>query len=443
MKHNYFGLLSLLLCLILFGCNQSPDNSPTIATSTNQIRLSETKEPSPTTVKESKPDTISAPPGLIYCSENGLFAVRQNGNSCFLIPDCHAYFSPDYQYVLFEEVGEYFVVDLFSGEIILNLGLWDSEKDPEMLYADELYAATWSDDNRMIYYTAGRFVDHLTDIWSINTETEERKNLSNTDNRIEGAPRLFDKQNMLVFNSYPVDDIYINPYFSGYFTSMNKDGSEYQVHSGEKDNGYFKVSPDRSAAAIIGGKIYEQDQGIRDFFFSIEDNIDNLNLNLLNPAWAPNNNYIAWSLYNMQESSGWAGIGIFDVENGTLKLVYPYLDPTREGLPPAPKWSPNSEWITVSTLSIDATIDLRLIKVDGTEEYGLGEYDNIVWGTESNRIILNPSILVLGNQSGVWITRIGEWDPIMINLPLDTVAIDWIDPSIVQKWVGLDNKIVD
>lgn len=123
-----------------------------------------------------------------------------------------------------------------------------------------------------------------------------------------------------------------------------------------------------------------------------------------------------------------------------MKWLYPYQDPTREGFPPAPIWSPDSKWISVLTMSTESTIDLRLINIEGFEEYSLGNYDIIAWNAESSMIVLYP---YSDDQNGVWISLIDDWNPIMMNLPIHSGVIDWIDPNIIEEWVELEIEIID
>lgn len=295
------------------GCNQSQSNLPILdtkpparqySTPTNEIKF--TSEPTT--------NSIPAPSGLIYCSDDKLYAVREDGSRMLIIPDCWHIFSPDYQHILFEDMGEYYILDLTSGELPQELVFWDQDNDPQGLSAERIYGATWSTDNKILYFNFGQYGDQLTDIWSLDFITGEMTNLTNTDNRVEGWPRLLDGQKMLVFSSHNPESDYIHPYFFGYLTTMNIDGSDYKLLSTEKENGNFRVSPHGTDAAIFGGMLYGLDQGLHNFYYTNDSQINDINLKLIEPSWSPNNKYIAWSLYNMHETNGWTGIGLFELE---------------------------------------------------------------------------------------------------------------------------------
>jgi hypothetical protein len=306
-----------------------------------------------------------------------------------------------------------------------------------MEYAEKLYAATWSNDSKTIYYNSGLYSERLRDIWSIDIHSGIKTNISNTENRREGWPRLFGVDNKLIFSSSRIDEDH--PYFFGYLTSMNPDGSEYHVYSEERDNGNFNVSPDEDSAAIFGGELFTSNYIFQKLSPRITNEDKYLDYQLVDPAWSPDGNHIGWSVEINKDQARSYGIGIHNLENNTIRLLYPYMLLEGEGFPRAPEWSPDG-WVSVKAPNPEnKNWGLYIIKTDGTEEYFFEEFDNVIWGPGTEKIILNTGNVFGPSNRGVWITRLGDWKPVGINLPQDAVVIDWIDPDVVKSWIGDDS----
>jgi len=431
----------------MIGCGRSTVITPYPSSTDSPIKKSSTIQPSPSskpppTIPPSPEETtnrLPAMPGLIYCSDDGLWATRPDGNFMFLVPDCRAYFSPNYQYALFDGVEDHYVLDLHTGKAITELNLWDTQADPNMEYAERLYGATWSKDSKSIFYESGPYSEWFTDIWSFDIHTGSKINLSNTEDRFEGWPRLFGDDNKLLFSSQHDGDEF-TPYFSGYLTSMNLDGSEYLVYSEEKDNGNFRISPDGSTAAIFGGELFTQDYAIQRLSPRIINADQGLEYQLYYPSWSFGGKYIGWGAGIDTDQAWLNGIGIHNLEDNSFRLLYPYIMVDGEGFPSAPDWSPDNNWVSFRALNPDnRNGGLFIIKLDGSEEYFFEGFDNAVWGSVTDWIILNTGDVYGGTVRGVWIININDWKPVEIDLPKDAVVIDWIDPDIVQNWIGFDS----
>ncbi len=133
------------------------------------------------------------------------------------------------------------------------------------------------------------------------------------------------------------------------------------------------------------------------------------------------------------------GIGIYNLEDTTLRLLYPYTMVEGEGLPMAPDWSPDNNWVSFRAINPDNRKGgLFVIRLDGTEKYYIEGYYNVIWNPEADWAILNTGDVGGGSIGGVCISKVDDWKPVEIDLPKDAVVIDWIDPGIVQSWIGLD-----
>jgi hypothetical protein len=375
-----------------------------------------------------------SPPGIIYTLHDGLYVTRENGNSQFLVSDKRGYFSPDYQYLLYEDFGEYYVLDLKSGVRILELDLWDQENESE---GKRLTGATWSFDNQYIYYCESYPGEWLSDIWSINLQTGEKTNLSKTPDRIEYGPILMNDQQHLVFRSDHIDNI--GQFSTGLFTSMKVDGSNYNVYTQLEDTYMFKISPDRSKAAIFGGEVFTIENGFQQTPLKIIGEIVPENFELIHPSWSPDSNYIGWSVYSNEEFTQVNGIGIQDVNSNTIRFFIPYRQYFSE-YPRAPEFSPDNKWMSITKLG-NATSKWRLtfVSIDDSEEHDLGEFFNPVWNFDSQRIILNSGYDEYGADQGAWITNVNNWKVEKLDLPDDAYVKLWLDPDFISDWFEVSN----
>lgn len=375
------------------------------------------------------PSLSPAPPGLIYTHQDGLYVVREEGNSQYLAPDTRGYFSPNYHYLLYEDFGEYYIVDLFTGSRILELDLWDQENESN---GKRILGATWSIDNQTIYYSAGYHGEWLTDIWSINLQTGEKTNLTNTTDRIELGPYLMQDQEHLVFRSKHIEDIGMHS--TELFSSMKVDGSGYHVYTQLDDTYLFRVSPDGTMAAIFGGELFTIEDGFQQTSPSvIGENIPE-EFQLIDPTWSQDSNYIGWSIRSIEGYYAEEGIAIHDVDSNTIKFYYPYNQPWLD-YPRGPVISPNNQWMSIISQG-NATMQWRIkfLGRDDNEEHVLGEFFNPVWNEDSQRVILNTGYDEYGAYRGVWITDISEWKAHKLDLPDDTYVRFWIDLNYISDW---------
>ncbi len=281
----------------MVGCTQASNITPIASSTVFLHNESSATVPPPATITPTpmeSNDRIAAPPGIIFRSEDGIWAIRLDGSSMYLVPNRRAIFSPNYQYVLFNGIEDHYVLDLSTGKIITEFNLWDSENDPEMENPERLYGATWSRDSTYVYYCSGPSGNWYTDIWSIEILTGKKRNLSNTEDRSEGIPSLFSNDNMLMFPSHILEDPY--PRSSGYLTSVAIDGSDYSIYSEENDKGYFRISPDGNTAAIFGEELFTSDYDITRITPILNDEDHNLDFQLYHPAWSSDSETIGWGV---------------------------------------------------------------------------------------------------------------------------------------------------
>ena len=432
--------------IAMIGCNQSSAIKPSIEitispteTKTKVAPLSTSGSISTITPNlEPPPIQVPAPAGLIYCSDNRLWATKTDRTSLLLASDCRSVFSPDYQYLLYSRDGDYYILNLSTGNVVYDLGLWDQESDPEMQNAERLYASSWSPDSKKIYFSSGPYSHQQRDIWSFDIQKGIKTNLSNTENRIEGWPRIFGSGEQLIFPSYQIDKS--KPYTYGHLTLMYSNGSNYEVYSSESDTGFFRLSPDRNTAAIFGGKVFTSNDGLKQVTPNAINDSPDHEIIFFEPSWSPSGKLISWSVEidNGQKTS--QGIGIHNLRNNTIELLSPFILLEGEGFPDAPVWSPNNEWITMYALNPENNEwGLHLVRIDGSEEHFLGNFDNIIWESDSLRMILNPGSVYRPSSRGVWIASLENMNPVQVNLPKDAVVTDWIDPIIVESWKAIDS----
>jgi hypothetical protein len=224
---------------------------------------------------------------------------------------------------------------------------------------------------------------------------------------------------------------------------MNLDGTEYTIYSEEDNSGFMKVSPLGDAAAIFGGKLFDTDQ-----LFSAQSPIllnrdPDLNYKFYEPEWSPNNKFIGWSMEILPNQNRYYGIGVQDLEENTIRLIFPYLQMDGEGFPRAPDWSPDNNWLSFYSLDYDnKTMGSYIIRVDGTEEYFFEDINDIVWNPMNSNVFLIRGDYYNPSTQGVWITSFDDRERTKLNLPQDAFPVDWIDPNYIENMIGFDRDKV-
>jgi Tol biopolymer transport system component len=264
------------------------------------------------------------------------------------------------------------------------------------------------------------------DIWVVDLLTRERKNMTNTPDRIEVNPRWWPgNDDLVVFGSWELGDD-LGP-TSGYLSMISIDGGEYRVLADDPSNTDAALQPNGSIIAYDLGDtvwLYHLDLDKRELF-----DVGLYGLNILkgmrvtSPSWSPDGKKLSWWVSGVFSPplDGSTALAVFELEDGNVELLHPYSPIGTGGGLPAPIWSPDGNWLAVRTLSEAHKIDLWVISTDGNEEYHLGFASNPVWKPDSNALIFKAL-----SDDRVKMTEVGDWTQQFINLPPGSVPVDWL-----------------
>ncbi len=258
-------------------------------------------------------------------------------------------------------------------------GLWLVERDGTPVWlVDSMYAAV-SPDGRWVAYGYG----DPEDIYLLDRQTGESRNLTNTPDRIERWPKFWAaRPDLLAFGSSSLEDVGI----ADHPTLLNLDGSNYQVLD-EVGGGEFSLSPDGDSIAFgccgPTATIYSLTNGPR--VFDPGEFGQPLNAMFL-PAFAPDNQRLAWAV----NQSSVLGVAVFDLPQTQSELLHPYQPSGGSEFYGVLAWSPDSEWLayvnTNDLPEMGRRPTLWALQPASGEEIFLGEGYNPAWKPDGTRL---------------------------------------------------------
>ena len=376
--------------------------------------------------------TATVPSGLMYRLPNGLWLGGADGMSQRLSTDPYALISPDGQWALTQcgcahAGSSYEVANLKTDKVLITL-----------IGATQV---VWSADSSLVYYTADS--GEGSDLWVYDLATSQKRNLSNTPDRIEAldATRPM-PTDPLVFYSFSARD----PIFSvgegwvGYVTLMRADGTGYQVISDVPVTHYAALAPDGQTLAYAGYvDINSQSMqtawlyhlGVGAQFFPLEQyGFSRADTSLASAAWSPDGKQIAWWTLGWG-ANGVSGIGVFDLAAKTMRLAGRFRAPdSGGGSTPAPLWSPDGQWLAFYGAEMGRDqYGVWLVEVGGHQRrqvVGLSKnYDTCskAWSPDSRQLALACNDPALA--PGIWLAEVSTGQMLPTNVVTDSAVIDW------------------
>lgn len=266
-----------------------------------------------------------------------------------------------------------------------------------------------------------------TDIWIIDLDTGEERNLTRDANRIECCPQWWpgpspDAVNVILFGSWP-QGADLGP-STGFLTAAAVDGSWYLVLDEQSQ------SNGMPAPAADGGTIAYDRAGTPWLYRwgaelePLDPHLYGLSLakssRIASPAWAPDGKTMAW-VVGGDFGQGWQiGIAVFDFEAQTSRLLHPYEPLGVGGWPSAPIWSPDGQWLAFYAGAQDPDeAGLWVVQVDGEAERFLGASSDPVWSPEGRRLIYSTA-------STFWIAEVLSWKTQQVDVPTDARPLAWV-----------------
>lgn len=284
-----------------------------------------------------------------------------------------------------------------------------------------------------------RLVSHdgvTGDLWLVNLSEGTQQNLVQTPDRVECCLRWWaERPDVLLFNSEE-KDTEPSPGLMGYLTAAGVDGQEWRILDEAHDTGpgQFSPSPDGRTIAYGGGStgwLYHWESGPEVFDPADYGMTGTKGIRIGSPAWSPDGEKLAWVVGGGLGPDGdWRlATGVFNLAAGTHQLIHDYVPAGRGGWPSAPAWSPDGEWLALTTWDEGAKAPgLWAVRYGTTEEeYELGRGDGLVWSPDGRWLAFNgakPS-----GETEILVAQTESWEIQALALPGQPRLVGWSSPT--------------
>lgn len=319
-------------------------------------------------------------------------------------------------------------------------GLIYYSDDELWLVASSGQSVPWSPDNRYVYYS--QYFErgegsYDSDIWAEDRQTGEKRNLTNTPDRYEHFIESWSAHpDLLIFYSYSAD-IDAGAGWLGYLSSIQTDGSQYSVLVESSLLSTPALSSDGRTIAYTTGWyelwLFEWGTGSQLLDFK-EYGLENWEVAFYSIAWSPDGSQLACWAWGENKESQFNGILVLDLEAKTSRILQPLRYPIYwDGFPPPPEWSSDGQWLTFFGVGEDYhTFGTWVVNITGEEVYVLAEFsageawdqDGRAWSPDGRSLAITRH--ERDPQTGVWLTEIGKWELLKVDLPSDAKVVDWI-----------------
>jgi len=294
-----------------------------------------------------------------------------------------------------------------------NTGLWKVGEDGQPRQILNRSDVVLSPDGTQALYTTPD-----ADLWLIDLTTGEERNLTGTPDRMECCPQWWPaRPGTIIFGSWPKDTD-LGP-STGFLTTVQVDSSGYRVLSESQSNAWPAPAPDgQTIACDQGGTayLYRWDTGPVPF----DPAAYGLPVQRIgSPAWSPDGGRLAW-VVGGDFGQGWRiGLGVFDLEARTARLLHPFEPRGVGGWPGAAVWSPDGQWLAYAIWpAADPNEEgICVFRADGEEEHCLGPGGGPIWSPDGRR-------LAFRRDSALWLAEAGTWD--LLRVADDAWPVAWL-----------------
>jgi TolB protein len=278
------------------------------------------------------------------------------------------------------------------------------------------------------------------DPWLLDLTTGTGMNLAHTSARAECCFRWWSERPSVVLMNSVGQESEPQPGLMGRLAAADVDGTGYRLLDDYQDvgPGEFSPSPDGKLVAFGGGGVgwvYWWGAGTDPFDPVSYGLTGTKELQIGSPAFSPDGARLAWVVGGGLAADGGyrIGIGVFDLEARTARLVHPYAPVGRGGWPPAPVWSPDGRWLAFAAWAQDQNeTGIWVVSADGEQElaHHLGPGYNPVWSPNGTWLAYNHT--PQEGETGRWIAAADMSSRYPLNLPSDAYVVDWISPRVVM-----------
>jgi hypothetical protein len=314
-------------------------------------------------------------------------------------------------------------------------GLWHVNGDGESAQIFDRPGAVVSPDSTQILYA------EADDIWLASVSTGERRNLTQTPDRIECCAQWWPgRPDVVLFSSRtPEQD---GPSF-GLVTMVRLDGSDYRILDNSQTSYALPApSPDGQTVAYDrAGEawLYRQGTGPEPFDLTPYGLSSDPQLRVVSPAWSPDGRRLAWVIGDCRKGECLYSIGVFDLEIQTARFLHPYTPVGMGGQPPAPAWSSDGRWLAFTAWATNPNdAGLWVVRADGqqadidraSEEHyldaGSRADHNPIWSPDGRWLAFSSTVQGVG--SGLWLAEVETWNLHSPDLLPDAYPVDWVSP---------------
>ncbi len=318
-----------------------------------------------------------------------------------------------------------------------GIDLWVVEKNGEMsLLLDRVAPPTFLPDfdvsrggKQILYAYEG-------DIWLFDTQSHQKRNVTQTSDRIERVPRWLPDSASFICGSAPAPaqspDL-------GYLTLVDSGNSSYTVLD---DQGMLGAPPAASpdGSTIAYSRYSPKEQTVVPFLYHLPGReVERFDLakygadwpRVGEASWSPDGQRLAWGLLGEFEGQWQAGVAIFDLNRHSHILLHHYAPMHIGGFIPAPSWGPDGDWVVFYSLAENpAQQGLWLAQSAEPAELISSELSR-------PSLVKDPAVspdgkwvaTVLNSGDGVGIVEVGKWKLSIWHAPKKVSAVSWSEAA--------------
>lgn len=315
-------------------------------------------------------------------------------------------------------------------------GLWlvNPDEQPVQIY-NHPQAIPSSDGSRLLSYDALQ-----QDAWLIDRTDGAVLNLTRTPDRLECCFQWWpERPDLILFGSAEASAAQDPREVRFYPAIVGVDGEGYQILDTEHQvntagaQGSLAPAPDGRTIAYGSGSFgwfyYHWGEGI-ELFNPVVYGLDvDEPFEIAQPAWSPEDTRLAWIVKGgvaEDGSSAWTGVAVFDLAARTAQILHQY-ESQGVGWPPAPVWSPDSQWLAFVDSSPSEYAGLWVARIGvESEKRHLGLGGNPVWSPDGRWLVFQS--MAQEGPPVYTLVEAGTWKLSPLDIPVDGLGqlVAWV-----------------